>query len=195
MDELGRHLRSHRSRQPLVVHRIDRDTSGVVLFAKHARARQHLRRQFLRRTPERLYRTVVYGDVQPSSGTWRDRLVWDDRQMIQKETHARDPRGAEAISDYKVVERLRGATLLEVRLVTGKRNQIRLQARLRGHTLVGERRYVFGPEATRPIDFPRQALHAWKLTVEHPKTGKAITFEAPLPEDMSNLIEELSVRR
>ena len=86
-----------------------------------------------------------------ASGTWRDVLVWDEKALIQKETHPRDPRGKEATSHYRTVERLRAASLVEVSLVTGRRNQIRLQARLHGHTLVGEVRYTFGPAALRPI--------------------------------------------
>jgi len=117
--------------------------------------------------------------------------VWDKSALVQKETHPRDPRGKEAVCDYRVVETFDGASLLEVRLVTGKRNQIRLQARLRGHTLVGERRYVFGPEHLRPISFPRQALHAYRLSFAHPLTGKHLSFEAPLPADLSVLIERL----
>ena len=90
-----------------------------------------------------------------------------------------------------MVERYASTSLIEVRLVTGKRNQIRIQARLRGHTLVGEQRYVFGPAETRPIDFGRQALHAGRLTVKHPVTGHALTFEAPLPQDLKELIAAL----
>lgn len=191
LEQIGRHLRSHRTRRPFVVHRIDRDTSGVVLFAKHAAARANLRQQFLRREPKRIYRAVVYGHPVPETGTWRDHLVWDERALIQKETHPRDPRASEAISEYGVVERYRGASLVEIRLVTGKRNQIRIQARLRGHTLVGERRYVFGPATLRSIDFPRQALHAASLTVRHPADGRMLTFEAPLPADMRKLIAAL----
>src|SRR5437764_715447 len=86
----------------------------------------------------RVSRAVVYGTPQPASGVWRDHLAWDERAMIQKDTHPRDPRAAEAVSRYRVVETFRDASLLEVALVTGKRNQIRLQARLRGHTLIGE---------------------------------------------------------
>jgi 23S rRNA pseudouridine1911/1915/1917 synthase len=194
-DQIDRHLRSHRARRPFTVHRIDRDTSGVVLFAKHAAAQAVLKRQFLRREPERVYQAVVYGHPTPPSGTWQDILVWDPRSLIQKETHPRDPHGREAISEYRVVERFGGApggtSLVEVRLVTGKRNQIRIQARLRGHTLVGEQRYVFGPVDMRPIAFARQALHAARLTVNHPATGRALTFEAPLPEDLMELIAEL----
>ena len=76
-------------------------------------------------------------------------------------------------------------------LVTGRRNQIRLQARLRGHTLVGERRYTYGPEDIRNIDFPRQALHAWRLGFRHPSTGRPVQFEAPLPADMDELLRRL----
>ena len=192
-DQIDRHLRSHRTRRPFTVHRIDRDTSGVVLFAKHAAAQAVLKRQFLRHEPERVYQAIVYGHPTPSSGTWRDTLVWDQRSLIQKETHPRDPRGREAISEYRVVEQYGDTALIEVRLVTGKRNQIRIQARLRGHTLVGEQRYVFGPADLRPIDFARQALHAARLTVRHPGTGRALTFEVPLPQDLAELIEELRV--
>jgi 23S rRNA pseudouridine1911/1915/1917 synthase len=191
LDQVERHLRSHRTRRPFVVHRIDRDTSGVVLFAKHAAAQAVLKQQFLRHEPERVYLAIVYGRPSPPAGSWRDHVAWDQRSLIQKETHARDPRGKEAVSEYRIVEPFRETSLIEVRLVTGKRNQIRIQARLRGHTLVGERRYVFGPETLRPIDFARQALHAARLTVVHPATGERLTFEAPLPKDLADLIKAL----
>jgi 23S rRNA pseudouridine1911/1915/1917 synthase len=117
--------------------------------------------------------------------------VWDQESLIQKETHPRDPEGKEAVSEYRVIESFERASLIEVRLVTGKRNQIRLQARLRGHTLVGETRYVFGPDALRPIAFPRQALHAFRLAFVHPSTGRPMTFEAPMPADLEELASRL----
>ena len=86
-DQIDRHLRSHRTRRPFTVHRIDRDTSGVVVFAKHAAAQAVLKQQFLRHEPERVYQAIVYGHPTPPSGTWRDTLVWDQRSLIQKETH------------------------------------------------------------------------------------------------------------
>ena len=144
-------------------------------------AQLHLKGQLRRREPERVYLAVVYGHPNPPAGTWRDHLVWDDDAVIQKETHPRDPRGTEAISHYRVVESMRDTSLLEVRLHTGKRNQIRLQARLHGHTLVGERRYVYGPDSLRPIEFARQALHAFRLAFIHPRDGRTMRFEAPLP--------------
>jgi 23S rRNA pseudouridine1911/1915/1917 synthase len=189
-DELERYLRSQR-RRPFVVHRIDRDTSGLVVFAKDPRTQQTLKRQFIRRDPERVYLAVVYGHPAPKAGTWRDRLVWDTKALIQRRTHPRDPGGADAVCDYRVVEQFRDTALIEVRLDTGKRNQIRLQARLRGHTLVGERRYVYGPEALRPIEFPRQALHAYRLAFHHPADNRELRFEAPVPEDFRDLLVRL----
>jgi 23S rRNA pseudouridine1911/1915/1917 synthase len=190
-EQLTGHLRTRGKRAPLVVHRIDRDTSGLVVFAARSDAQHRLKDQFRRREPERVYLAIVYGHPTPASGTWRDHLVWDQAALIQKETHPRDPKGKEAVSDYRVIERLRGASLIEVRLRTGKRNQIRLQARLRGHTLVGEQRYVYGPETLRTIDFPRQALHAHRLSFNHPLTGRPLSFEAPMPQDMVELVGRL----
>jgi 23S rRNA pseudouridine1911/1915/1917 synthase len=189
-DDLKEYLRIRGRRRPFVVHRIDRDTSGLVLFAKTADAQEMLKAQFKRHTPERVYLAVVYGKPSPVSGTWRDHLVWDTGSLIQKETSPKDPRGKEAISRYRVVEALKGASLIEVTLVTGRRNQIRIQARLRGHTLVGEQRYVFGPDALRSISFPRQALHAQRLAFTHPD-GRAMTFDAPLPDDLAALVARL----
>ncbi len=141
-----------------------------------------------------MYLAVVYGHPTPPQGTWRDRLVWDVGSLIQKETHPRDPAGKEAVCHYRVIERFAGAALVEVTLVSGRRNQIRIQARLRGHTLVGEKRYVYGPETLRPIAFPRQALHAQRLAFTHPTTGRPIAFEAPLPADLTDLIARLRRR-
>jgi 23S rRNA pseudouridine1911/1915/1917 synthase len=190
-EELKGYLSRRGRRRPFVVHRIDRDTSGLVLFAKSEGAQLALKEQFKRHTPERVYRAVVYGLPSPASGTWHDHLVWDMKALIQKETSPRDPRGKEAISHYRVIEPLAGASLIEVRLVTGKRNQIRIQARLRGHTLVGEVRYVYGPDELRPIAFPRQALHAQRLAFRHPADGREMAFEAPLPADIIALLERL----
>lgn len=190
-DDLVAHWRPRGRRRPLVVHRIDRDTSGLVVFAKQAAAQAHLKAQFKRHEAERIYLAVVYGLPQPAVGTWRDRFVWDDKALIQKETHPRDPRGKDAISHYKTIERLGAASLIEVTLVTGRRNQIRLQARLHGHTLVGEQRYIYGPDAIRPIAFPRQALHAQRLAFLHPSDDRPLSFEAPLPDDLTALIARL----
>lgn len=191
---LERYLRPQK-RRPFVVHRIDRDTSGLVVFAKDPRAQQALKKQFIRRDPQRIYLALVYGRPVPERGTWRDHLVWDRRALVQKRTHPRDPQAAEAVCAYRVVETFRETSLIEVTLETGKRNQIRIQARLRGHTLVGEQRYVYGPETLRPIEFPRQALHAYRLAFRHPVDGRPMRFEAPLPDDFSKLLTRLRAER
>ena len=173
------------------MHRIDLDTSGLVIFAKTTTAQDALKAQFRRREPERVYLAIVYGHPEPTAGVWRDTLVWDQKALIQKATHPDDPLGMEAISEYRVLESFREASLVEVRLQTGKRNQIRIQARLRGHTLVGEKRYVYGPEALRSIPFGRQALHAYRLGFLHPTDERPLQFEAPLPPDFSDLLVRL----
>lgn len=190
-EQIANHLRSHAKLRPFVVHRIDRDTSGVVLFAKNVKTQQLLKQQFLQRTPERIYRALVYGRPTPAHGTWQDHLVWDRKALIQKQTHPRDPRATLAVCEYRVIEVFAQASLIEVKLGTGKRNQIRIQARLRGHTLIGEQRYVYGPDELRPVEFSRQALHAFRLSLDHPSDGRRMRFEAPMPKDMLELIAKL----
>jgi len=184
------YYRSHGKRKPFVVHRIDRDTSGLVVFARDARSQAELKAQFRRREPLREYWAVVQGEPTPSSGVWRDYLSWDDRTLLQKATTADDPQGVEAISAYRVLERLAGNSLVEVRLETGKRNQIRFQAGVRGHALVGERRYTFGARPAQ-VPFGRQALHAYRLAFAHPADGRELRFEAPVPGDFSELLGRL----
>jgi 23S rRNA pseudouridine1911/1915/1917 synthase len=190
-EQIEDHFRPFGKRRPFVVHRIDQDTSGLVVFAKDARAQAGLKSQFKRREPRRVYLAVVYGHPDPRSGTWRNHLVWDEKALIQKETHPRDRDATEAVSDYRVLESFRDTSLIEVRLQTGRRNQIRIQARLRGHTLVGEKRYTYGPDALRTIQFERHALHAYQLAFDHPADGRALEFEAPPPADFLALLDRL----
>jgi len=190
-EQIEDRFRSHGKRRPFVVHRIDQDTSGLVVFAKDPETQRRLKVQFARREPERVYLAVVYGRPDPPQGTWRDTLVWDTKALIQKETHRRDPQGMEAISEYRTVESFREASLIEVRLRTGRRNQIRIQARLRGHTLVGEERYVYGPDSLRSIQFGRQALHAYRLGFAHPADDSPMTLVAPPPADFEELLSRL----
>jgi 23S rRNA pseudouridine1911/1915/1917 synthase len=190
-EQIEDYFRPFGKRRPFVVHRIDQDTSGLVVFAKDARSQSRLKAQFKRREPERTYLAVVYGHPDPPDGTWRNHLVWDEKALIQKETHPRDPQGTEAVSAYRVLESFRDTSLIEVRLQTGRRNQIRIQARLRGHTLVGEKRYTYGPDSLRTIQFERHALHAWKLAFDHPADERPLAFEAPPPADFAALVERL----
>ena len=190
-DQIETYLRPAGRRRPLVVHRIDQDTSGLVVFAKDPVAQGRLKAQFKRREPDRVYWAVVYGRPDPPAGTWRDRLVWDTTALIQKQTHPRDPQGTDAVAAYRTLETFADASLLEVRLGTGRRNQIRVQARLRGHVLVGEQRYTFGPGSLRAIPFGRHALHARRLAFRHPEDERLLAFEAALPSDLADLIARL----
>jgi 23S rRNA pseudouridine1911/1915/1917 synthase len=193
--QLEEHLGSRTRRHPLVVHRIDRDTSGVVVFAKNARVQEQLKAQFERREPERVYWAVVHGHPRPPQGTWRDLLVWDSKRLLQVRAHPHDARKKEAVSHYRVLETFRSASLVEVRLETGKRNQIRVQARLHGHPVVGERLYARPDGLERRLTFSRQALHAHRLSFRHPVEGRPLRFEAPIPADMEALLAQLRSRR
>jgi 23S rRNA pseudouridine1911/1915/1917 synthase len=195
--DLVRHHLRHEPRAALyVVHRIDRDTSGLVLFARTPESRDALKDQFERHTPVRVYQAVLEGTVRPARGTWSDQLAWDASQLRQRKAHATDARGKEAVAKYVVLEQFEAAALVEVSLVTGKRNQIRVQAGLRGHPLLGERQYRFGaplpPPALPRID--RQALHAWRLAFRHPSTGQPVAQTAPLPQDFVRLLDALRTR-
>ena len=194
-DWIDTYLRSSGKRRPLVVHRIDQDTSGVVVFAKDVASQRRLKAQFKRREPERIYWAVIHGHLTPASGSWRDRLVWDSSAQIQKETDARDPHGTDAISDYRTLETFADASLLEVKLRTGRRNQIRIQAYLRGHSLLGEQRYTGVPDSRRLIASRRQALHAHRLSFRHPVDDRLLTFEAPPPGDFADLLARLRRHR
>ncbi len=193
-DQVKHHLRSTR-RDPLVVHRIDRDTSGLVVFAKTADAQHKLKDQFERRDAERVYLALVHGLPNPDSGTWRDLLEWDQESLKQQPAEVSGNRRKasvkEAVCRYRVKEKFKEASLIEVRLVTGKRNQIRIQAGLRGYPVVGERMYVYENAPAQKIEFARQALHAFKLSFKHPADQRPMSFEAPLPEDLQMLFSRL----
>jgi 23S rRNA pseudouridine1911/1915/1917 synthase len=190
-DQVKYHLRSHGAREPLVVHRIDRDTSGLIIFAKTGEAQRKLKEQFERRQPERVYLAAVHGHPEPPSGTWKDLLEWDQEELKQQPAEQKDRFTKQATSRYRVVEKFARASLLEIRLVTGKRNQIRIQAGLRGYPIIGEKMYVYDPAPQHKIEFDRQALHAFQLNFKHPVDGRPLKFEAPLPADLAALLERL----
>ena len=173
-------------REAIPVHRIDRYTTGLVVFAKNRKAWKQLVAQFRARSPERVYLALVRGEVRGETGTLRHRLELTTdgfRQRVAREG------GTEAVTHYRVLERLPGATLLEVRLESGLKNQIRVQFRAFGHPLVGDRHYA--AEEAAEVSLKRQALHAWRLGFLHPATGRPASFEAPLARDMERLIERL----
>jgi 23S rRNA pseudouridine1911/1915/1917 synthase len=188
-DLLADRLRPSGGAQALVVHRIDRDTTGLVLFAKDPGSQAALKRQFERRTARRVYLAVTTGRFREREGTWVDQLVWDKARLVQRRARPDDDRAVvkEARASYRVLEQFADTALLEVQLQTGKRNQIRVQAALRHHPLVGE--HIYAKDG--PAPFARQALHAVHLAFRHPATGKEVEFDAPVPADMRRLIERL----
>jgi len=178
-----------RGQRAFVVHRIDRFTSGILLFAKTERDRDKLVRQFLEHKPVREYLAVVRGEVKPEQPT----LVHYFRKqgMFQKLSTARDANAARAELHYTTEQKLRGATLLRVRLVTGLQNQIRVQFWVMGHPVVGDRKYH--PEEADEKRISRVALHAGHLEFTHPRTGKTISLDSKVPQDFQSLVKALTI--
>jgi 23S rRNA pseudouridine1911/1915/1917 synthase len=172
----------------LVVHRIDRFASGILLFAKTDRDRDTLIRQFLAHTPVRKYLAVVRGRVNAESGT----LVHYFRRegMYQQLRTARDPEAARAELRYSVERSFADATLVRVELVTGLQNQIRAQFSAMGHPLIGDRKYRRQEAEEQLID--RVALHAEHLEFAHPRSGELINIDCPPPHDFQRLVQQLS---
>ncbi len=179
-------LRLRRERT-FVVHRIDRFTSGIMLFAKTERDRDALIHQFLEHTPVREYLAVVRGQVEPAEGT----LVHYFRKEghLQKLSSPRDKKAARAELDYRVERTLRDVSLVRVRLVTGLQNQIRVQFSAIGHPVIGDRKYHPAEAEERRIS--RVALHAVRLEFTHPRSRKTLVVECAPPEDFKRLVTAL----
>jgi 23S rRNA pseudouridine1911/1915/1917 synthase len=168
-----------------VVQRLDRGTSGVLVFARTDLARDVLKAQLRTHTMERVYLAVAHGDV--GAQTFRSRLVAD--RGDRRRGSAKD-RGRIAVTHVEPLERLRGATLLACRLETGRTHQIRIHLGEAGHPILGERVYVKGLRG-RPLPSPRLALHAHRLAFDHPAGGQRMTFVSPLPADLVGLVGAL----
>jgi RluA family pseudouridine synthase len=172
----------------LIVHRIDRFSSGALLFAKTAPDRETLVRQFLDHTPVRRYLAVVRGRVRVEAST----LVHYFRRegMYQQLRSARDPKATRAELRYSVEHLFADASLVRVELVTGLQNQIRAQFSALGHPVIGDRKY-HRKEASEPL-IARVALHAAHLEFVHPRSGKTVSVDCKLPPDFQHLVRELS---
>ena len=157
-----------------IVHRLDRETSGLIVFAKSVAAKRSLQAQFAARAVERVYVALVEGAVRQSEGSLTARLT-EDRALRVRTTIDRRA-GREAITRYRVLERRRDATVLELRLVTGRRGQIRAQLAAAGHPIAGDREH-----GSRTDPLGRVALHATRLGFVHPRGGR-VSFESPVPE-------------
>jgi 23S rRNA pseudouridine1911/1915/1917 synthase len=171
-----------------IVHRLDKDTSGLLVVAKTAAAQADLVRQLAARTVKREYLALVHGAVTADGEV--DAPI--GRHRTARTRMAVTARGKPARSRYRVLERFAGATLLAVTLETGRTHQIRVHMRAIGHPLVGDPTYGRPVKGEGPLArFPRQALHAARLGLVHPTTGRACEWRSPLPEDLRAALERL----
>lgn len=165
----------------LHVHRLDRDTSGVLVFAKNAHVRDRLQELFAKHDIERVYVAVVYGKLVPPAGTFRSYLS-EDRDLRVRVVEERS-QGKEAITHYRTIASGRRYSMLEVTLETGRRNQIRVQLAHAGHPIVGDTMYGKGNDP----ELRRLALHAKVLGFTHPRTGEKVRYVADVPKEFRAL--------
>ncbi len=166
------------------VNRLDMNTSGLVIVAKNAYAHHTLSQDMSNDKVEKSYITVVHGIVTNDKGTINQPIYRPTEDSIKRVV---DDRGQESITHYKVIERLKDATVLQVKLETGRTHQIRVHMNYIGHGIIGDELYGYVNEEL----INRQALHAYKLDFEQPRTKEKLSFEAELPKDIKNLIEKL----
>ena len=171
------------------VHRLDRVVSGLLVYARTYEDQQRLISQFASHTAERQYIAAVQGSLQEDSGTFESKLVTDDPSLVVR-SDEEDEGARAAITHWRVLERFKNATLVEVRLETGLRNQIRVHFAEAGHPLLGEKKYTGGRQGSDRI-----FLHAAVLGFKHPRTREAMRFEARLPPDLARWKRTLGPRR
>ena len=186
------------------VHRIDRETSGLICFARNEEAHRHLSQQFEQRTVEKTYLALLDGGATPEAGTI-DRPIAESHTQPGKMVVAK--KGKNAVTHYQVVERFRLFTLVEARIETGRTHQIRVHFESIGHPLavdslygrrealllseIKQKGYHLGRgQEERPL-MSRMPLHAWKLALDHPHAGERMEFEAPLPKDFAAVLKQL----
>jgi 23S rRNA pseudouridine1911/1915/1917 synthase len=170
-----------------IVHRLDKDTSGLMVVAKTLVSHTDLVRQLQARTVKREYLALVYGEID-RAGTVNAPLARDPFNRVKRTVHQA---GKEAVTHYDVVERFPGTTLLRCALETGRTHQIRVHMQYIGHPLVGDTVYAASRRSLHRIPFPRQALHAERLGLIHPITREAMQWECPLPPDFASLLAAL----
>ncbi len=172
--------------RPGIVHRLDKDTSGIMICAKNDAAHLSLSEQIQNKTAQRTYLAVVRGNIKNDSGTIETQIARDknDRKKMAVVTEG----GRQAITEYEVMERFGKYTIVKCRLKTGRTHQIRVHMEYLGYPLVGDPKY--SPMKT-PFSINGQALHSLTLSFVHPRTHEQMSFEAPLPEDMKKIVTRL----
>ncbi|WP_375239758.1 RluA family pseudouridine synthase [Aurantibacter sp.] len=198
-------LPNNSSDRPGLVHRIDKDTSGLLVVAKTEQAMAHLSAQFKAKTSEREYVAIVWGNVDEDEGTIEGHIGRHPKNRLQNTVFfgEDEDKGKPAVTHYKVLERLGYVTLVSCKLETGRTHQIRVHMKHIGHTLFNDERYggeriLKGTTFTKYKQFvdncfkilPRQALHAKTLGFVHPTTNKFMSFNTEIPEDMATCIEK-----
>ncbi len=191
------------SERPGLVHRIDKDTSGLLVIAKTEAAMTHLAKQFEAKTSEREYIALVWGNVKEDEGTITGNIARHVKDRMQMAVFDDETIGKPAVTHYKVLERLGYVTLISCKLETGRTHQIRVHLKHIGHTLFNDERYgghliLKGTTFTKYKQFvencfkilPRQALHAKTLGFVHPTTGEMMRFDTEIPQDMTEVIEK-----
>ena len=191
------------SERPGLVHRIDKDTSGLLVIAKTEAAMTHLAKQFEAKTSEREYIALVWGNVKEDKGTITGNIARHVKDRMQMAVFQDETIGKPAVTHYKVLERLGYVTLISCKLETGRTHQIRVHLKHIGHTLFNDERYgghliLKGTTFTKYKQFvencfkilPRQALHAKTLGFLHPTTGEMMRFDTEIPADMTEVIEK-----
>ena len=184
--------------RPGIVHRLDKDTSGVMVVAKEDEAFHHLTKQFRNRTVEKVYLAIVYGKFHQNEGLIDSAIGRHPSERKRMSTRTR--RGRAAITRWKKVEEFDSSTLLEIYPQTGRTHQIRVHLSSIGHPVLGDPLYgrkgrpgaIHDPVLKEGVKrLNRQALHARRLEFTHPRTGERVTFLSPIPEDMSEVLEWL----
>ena len=165
--------------QVFIVHRLDRDTSGILIFAKSEQAKRYLQADWT--NTEKRYLTIVYGRLTPTEGTISSYLVENSALTVYSTPDA--SKGKLAHSAYRTLKEARGFSLLEIDLVTGRKHQIRVHLSDKGHPVVGDKKYGKEGDGSRWL-----ALHAYSIAFTHPATGKRLFFETEIPEHFSRLI-------
>ena len=194
------------SERPGLVHRIDKDTTGLLVVAKTELAMAYLTKQFAEKTSEREYIALVWGNIEEEEGTVEGNIGRHDTNRMRMAVHESDEKGKPAVTHYKVLERFGYVTLVSCQLETGRTHQIRVHMKHIGHTLFNDERYggdaiLKGTTFTKYKQFvdncfkvlPRQALHAKTLGFEHPITKEFLRFDTPIPQDLQECIEKWRV--
>ncbi len=198
-----KNLPKNSNNRPGLVHRIDKDTSGLLVVAKNQKSMTNLAKQFFLKKSKRIYHTLVWGDVKSNSGTIEGNLVRNPKNRLQMIVDNEANNGKHAITNYEILEKFRYVTYLKCKLDTGRTHQLRVHLKYIGHTIFNDERYngniiLKGTTFSKYRQFidncfkicNRQALHAKSLGFFHPETNKWLEFDSEIPDDMSQVIDK-----